>query len=73
MTAAVIPFPSDPVRVVPARDDPGCWLVIWHGNAWLHESRVTAMADAHEIAGCHGVRVIVRVSAAAAFAEGGAA
>src|SRR5262245_43164262 len=55
MTAAILPFPHRPVRVVPARD--GGWLVVWRSCGWLHGSRNAALADAHAIAAAHGVPI----------------
>jgi hypothetical protein len=55
MSAEIIRFPIHPVRVVRAND---LYLVLWRGCCWPHLSYATALADAHEIARAHHVRVI---------------
>jgi len=56
MTAAIIPFPKHPVRVLPTPQ--GGWLVLWRTCGWLHASLDAALADAHATAQAHGTRVI---------------
>jgi hypothetical protein len=51
MSAQILKFPvRECVRVVPARDDEGCWLVLTRGHGWLHGSFHHALGDARSIA-----------------------